>query len=403
VTARLKVALAGGAAVVASTALGAAVLRSWIARDTEARVVDAVRRASQLAERSHRLRAFERAERAASLAADGEFAALFSLVPTERAAAAFVAIEGNNARLGKQGRRADLLLVVGADGKVLARDSDPRALFGEDLAARHPVIAAALRGEAGADVWLFDGKLLHVSASPVRPAEEVLGAVVLGTGFSTRDARAEAGVLGADVAYFFDGRVFASSLAVPGSVGEGGDAAEDVERVSAVAAALLATGRGSGGGEAARDPAPLEIELPDRRPERYVAAVAELGPSARAGVIVLSSVTGPVREAQRMGRLLLAVGLVAWLVLVVSLMRLGQYFERRLDQIEIGVSDVISGNVDATFQAFDEFEGLCNGLNVMIARLLGRPEPGATTTIDETAVAAADEGKPEPEPPVAES
>src|SRR4029450_10590325 len=49
----------------------------------------------------------------------------------------------------------------------------------------------------------------------------------------------------------------------------------------------------------------------------------------------------------------------------------------QVDQIEQGVTDIINGNVDRTFRPVGlELDGLANGLNVMLARLLGRPEPG---------------------------
>ena len=41
------------------------------------------------------------------------------------------------------------------------------------------------------------------------------------------------------------------------------------------------------------------------------------------------------------------------------------------------MTDIINGNVDRTFRPVGlELDGLANGLNVMLARLLGRPEPG---------------------------
>jgi hypothetical protein len=41
------------------------------------------------------------------------------------------------------------------------------------------------------------------------------------------------------------------------------------------------------------------------------------------------------------------------------------------------VIDIINGNLDRTFRPVGlELDGLANGLNVMLARLLGRPEPG---------------------------
>jgi len=51
--------------------------------------------------------------------------------------------------------------------------------------------------------------------------------------------------------------------------------------------------------------------------------------------------------------------------------------ESQIDQIELGVAEIINGNLERTFQPVgSELDGLANGLNVMLARLLGRPEPG---------------------------
>ena len=51
-------------------------------------------------------------------------------------------------------------------------------------------------------------------------------------------------------------------------------------------------------------------------------------------------------------------------------------FIKPLDKIELGVAEIINGNIDYTFKPVGpDFEGLSNGLNVMLARLLGREEP----------------------------
>ena len=385
VTVRLKVALLGGTAVALTTGAGVLWTRATVKRRVEAEVRDSVKRAQQLAERGQRLRALETQALAQSLADEAEFRALFAptLPAQERARAAFVAIEGHNARLERAGRKADLILALGADGAVIARDMDPRALLGEDFRRRFPSIATALSGAATSDVWLFDGKMIRVGIAPIRTDGGVAGAIAIAYVVTTRDARRERALYGADVAYFLDGRIHASSLAVPGSVGEGGEAAEDVEKVAAVAR-LLSLGEAPGP-SFARDVRPIHMEMQDRRPELYLASVARLpGVAAgrQAGYVVLGSVTEPVRVAQRASRVVGLVGLLSLLVLVVSVLTLGRRLERSLDRVEVGVSEVISGNLDYAFEAFDEFEGLCNGLNAMLARLQGRPEPESTAEKD---------------------
>jgi hypothetical protein len=55
-----------------------------------------------------------------------------------------------------------------------------------------------------------------------------------------------------------------------------------------------------------------------------------------------------------------------------------------LDQIELGVAEVINGNIDYTFKPVGpDFEGLSNSLNVMLARLLGRDEPNEDAVEEE--------------------
>jgi hypothetical protein len=83
----------------------------------------------------------------------------------------------------------------------------------------------------------------------------------------------------------------------------------------------------------------------------------------------------------------LFIGLLGGGALAMAL--LGLYLSHRrllaqVDQIELGVTDIINGNVDRTFRPVGlELDGLANALNVMLARLLGRPEPGEEEVDDE--------------------
>jgi hypothetical protein len=55
-----------------------------------------------------------------------------------------------------------------------------------------------------------------------------------------------------------------------------------------------------------------------------------------------------------------------------------------LDKIELGVAEVINGNIDYTWKPVgQDFEGLSNSLNVMMARLLGREEPSEDAVEEE--------------------
>jgi hypothetical protein len=106
-------------------------------------------------------------------------------------------------------------------------------------------------------------------------------------------------------------------------------------------------------------------------------------PAATAAAIVLA----PLSNAGTLGSMktyVLLFGLAA-----LGLALLGMYLVHRrlisqIDPIEHGVADIINGNIDRTFRPVGaEFDGLANGLNVMMARLLGRPEPGDEEYDDE--------------------
>jgi hypothetical protein len=63
-------------------------------------------------------------------------------------------------------------------------------------------------------------------------------------------------------------------------------------------------------------------------------------------------------------------------VMLAAVMLTSLRFIRPLDKIELGVAEIINGNIDYQFKPVGpDFEGLSNGLNVMLARLLGREEP----------------------------
>ena len=69
-------------------------------------------------------------------------------------------------------------------------------------------------------------------------------------------------------------------------------------------------------------------------------------------------------------------GVLAILVLLGAVVLTALRFIKPLDKIELGVAEIINGNIDYQFRPVGpDFEGLSNGLNVMLARLLGREEP----------------------------
>ena len=86
---------------------------------------------------------------------------------TARRQAAFEEVEAQNAGLQKEGRQAAIVAILGADGKVIARDLNPNAMFGDDLKSRYPAVERALKGEPVKDVWTMDNRTTEVALAPI--------------------------------------------------------------------------------------------------------------------------------------------------------------------------------------------------------------------------------------------
>src|ERR1700747_3083565 len=83
---------------------------------------------------------------------------------TGRRQAAFEQCEDVNAFLQKGGaRKADFVIIVDSAGKVVARDLNVNAMFGEDLRSKYPAVAMALRGEPTKDIWTFNNRMTRVA------------------------------------------------------------------------------------------------------------------------------------------------------------------------------------------------------------------------------------------------
>jgi hypothetical protein len=103
-----------------------------------------------------------------------------------------------------------------------------------------------------------------------------------------------------------------------------------------------------------------------------------------AGAVVLAPISDPANTAGTVELFIILLGGGALAIALLGLYLSHRRLVAQVDQIEIGVNDIISGNLDRTFRPVGlELDGLANGLNVMLARLLGRPEPGEEEFDDE--------------------
>ena len=134
---RMKIGLAA-AAVLLLVTLGLYAsfhndLTSNAIAEVEANLVRAERAFSEIG----RLRAADAAMQAFVRAKRPSVVAVFGKTDeTARREAAFAECQAQNAGLTKEGRQASIVAIIGADGRVIARDINPNALWGEDFKSR---------------------------------------------------------------------------------------------------------------------------------------------------------------------------------------------------------------------------------------------------------------------------
>jgi hypothetical protein len=333
--------------------------------------------AAKLAQQSARLEALNFTNLPTQFAHEDEFSkALAQADMNEKRSLLFQAVQARNARFGAAGsRKADIIAVTDADGKVLVRDLDPNVLVGENFKARYKSVAIALGGNANKDIWNFEGKPMRVASAPIRgPDGRIIGVIIVGYVMTDREAREKKEDFGADAAYAVDGRLIATSFTVGG---EGDTVKEDAERATELGKLVFESGSPLSVAISSEHPSdifPLKV-----RGEDFLAIAAPMpGNSVNksAGIVLLKSLTQALKPVGAAGALVLVLGGLALLVTLGSCVLEARRFLGPLDRLETGVAEVINGNLDYSFdKPSPDFEGIANALNVMLARLLGRPEP----------------------------
>jgi len=360
-------------------------------KDAEAQL----RRAYQVVGQLAQLEAIDVANKAERLAADRAFVtALKSESQTER---------NNQARLGftkftsneKEGdRKPDIIALVDAQGNIVSMNDVPSVVpkqWKKEGDKPGDTIIPALNVVLGnrvivSDMWDYQDRMMKIGVAPVIdpdapvPANDpdgvvIIGAIVVAYAQTAQEAQHDKLLLGTEIAYYDGNRVFATSFTKSGSLEE--DTSKGKQLTD-----ILKTGKIV---QASSQPQKVKIDGVD-----YLAAAVQMPrsstntkripkdyPAVTAGAMMLS----PVSDATNIGGtikvfiLLLGAGALA-------ISMLGLYLSHRrliaqVDAVELGVTDIINGNLDRTFRPVGpEVDGLANGLNVMLARLLGRPEPG---------------------------
>lgn len=336
--------------------------RDLMVQNAKLRGVDLTQRAGQFAE----FPAF-----AAALATEGEPKAL------EAAAGAatqqFRQCFADNAQPPcppkSQGEAPAFIALVNAEGRLVGMD--PGGIAGyEGNWKQYPAVVSSIdakEARAEKDIGEWDGSVMEFAAAPIvdQASQQVRGAVVIAYALDAADAKAESELLGSNVAYFRGDKIFAMSYGRSGG-------AED----KAISEVLFKKGLA----KTAIEKGVSTIESVTVGDVTYLVSAAKMPFNASdtsSGAVVLVSLSdaqGPVASV-KVTILLLGIG--ALVIAILAMLVTARLILNPAEEIELGVTEIINGNIDYTFKPVGaDFDGLANALNVMLARLLGRPEPG---------------------------
>ena len=235
------------------------------------------------------------------------------------------------------------------------------------------------------EVWDFEKEgLMQVGVGPIIDTREdvVIGALVLAYAMTSQRAEVQAALLGTDVVYFHASEISATSFAgdrtsrtprFAGSVGDEVAAVLTKEDLGKTALSKELAGRVVSvpiGGQRFLATAGRMPRFPSKQlPDDY--------PTTRAGAMVMMSLSAELALLRTIELSILLLGLAAFILAILANIVTARGILAQADEIEDGINEIIQGNFERTIRAVGaELDGLAHALNVMLARLLGRPEPG---------------------------
>jgi hypothetical protein len=378
----MKIGLFAAVVLAGLTALFHVVITDTLKGSVRQGVESKVARAQRIYRDISQLSGLKLANLASGRARAPEVLAVFDKAESAaRQQAAYEVCEAQNQQLKQEGRRADIVAVLDASGKIVGRDLNPNADVGDDLQAKYPAVGQALKGTAVKDVWTWQGRVHEVAVAPVRKADNsVIGAMVFGWVVSAVTAQGNRDLLDTEIGFFHAGKVYASSF-----VSSVDKSKEDAAKSQALSNLLFA---GEKLAETAlKNGAPTPVSTWTSEGSEFAVVVAPAPGNfadKTSGFAVLASYSEGMVGVHGAGMKVIWLGLLAIVVALAAALLTARRFIAPLDKIELGVAEVINGNIDYTFKPVgQDFEGLSNSLNVMLARLLGREEPNEEAVEEE--------------------
>ncbi len=392
-----------GVVIAVLTAIAFFVSNISINKDVRTRADARLNRAYQVVQRLNQLANSDVQNKAERLAAKAEFVRSVKAKSSNS-----LSESASQARLGFQkfmaeergGAPPDRMVLIDGNGEVVAEHEVPSVVpkqWRNDNAAEKdptkiPTTIAAVNVVLNkrmliADTWNDGKQVMRIGVAPVIDPEApnikdpenpvIIGAILVAYAQTGKSARDDRLLLGTEIAYFDNKRVVASSFSRGGNEEDTAKAAQLTELFTS----------GTLGDSASKQRITIEggdyFAVPVKLARSSTKPLPDQYPAGTAGALVLSGAgeedpgISEKIEGGLATKLILLTGGGALLLALLGIYLTHRRMIMQVDQIEGGVTDIINGNLDRTFRSVGgELDGLANGLNVMLARVLGRPEPG---------------------------
>ncbi len=278
----------------------------------------------------------------------------------------------------------DIFALVDTKGNLVAQMGIANPVAGQWLDGEKPkyrsIALAISNRQVTSEIWDFQGRgLLKVGVAPVVDPDfdKIIGGLVVGYSLTSTEAQRQQGLLGADVAYFYDGKVYATSFRK--------NANEDTAKQALVSQQVASAKLDVDALEHVLAEQVVQFEIDGdlylatagRLPRFSSAPLPNDYEGYRAGAVILKSLAEAKEGVAAVRVAIGLLGIGAMVLALIGMLLVAKSFLGPLDQVEVGINEIINGNIDHIFEPVGrDFEGMANGLNVMMARLLGRPEPG---------------------------
>ncbi|MEM9489047.1 MAG: MXAN_5187 C-terminal domain-containing protein [Myxococcota bacterium] len=374
------------AVILILTAVAYFVTTSSLEQQIRTEIDSRVQRAEQQLIQNASLEGLGLLKRVEALAADQELSRALRAEGKQRSQMANLAFQRFVQSLGPGQPAPDIVALTDAKGDLVVQQGVsnplPSKWKDKDDQLEFPGLELALtERHIIADVWNFKKEgLMNVGVAPIVDLESdvVIGALVVAYSTTSKNAREQAALLGADVAYFHKDSVYATSFTRP--TGE-----EDTEMQAKLAPVLARDNLG----QEALSKGVAQIVVTAMISEReYLATAGRMPrfsskplpasyPATLSGAMVMMSLSDALDPLASIKTSILLLGLAAFVLAVLANIITARRILAQADAIEDAINDVTQGNLDRTIRAVGaELDGLAHALNVMLARLLGRPEPG---------------------------